>query len=147
VCGAPKYGRHRDLTFTGKFKMAAFDSEIPEPDVKDGIEYWNTQPASLDGVLGSCYSQRLSFIYLTANGRWIRFWGTVISNKFPKVIQLLTSRLQVPPQDRCPWISSVPSLTYPRTLHSPVCNSPSRASTSPSDASTRRWCRDRSRDC
>ncbi|RDB21120.1 Alpha N-terminal protein methyltransferase 1 [Hypsizygus marmoreus] len=25
---------------------------LPEPDVVDGIEYWNTQPASLDGVLG-----------------------------------------------------------------------------------------------
>ncbi|THH05298.1 hypothetical protein EW145_g4901 [Phellinidium pouzarii] len=25
---------------------------IPEPNVQDGIEYWNTQPASLDGVLG-----------------------------------------------------------------------------------------------
>ncbi|KIM87145.1 hypothetical protein PILCRDRAFT_4356 [Piloderma croceum F 1598] len=27
-------------------------SSIPDPVVKDGIEYWNTQPASLDGVLG-----------------------------------------------------------------------------------------------
>ena len=27
-------------------------SSIPDPDIKDGIEYWNTQPASLDGVLG-----------------------------------------------------------------------------------------------
>ncbi|GJE87164.1 AdoMet dependent proline di-methyltransferase-domain-containing protein [Phanerochaete sordida] len=25
---------------------------LPEPDVRDGIEYWNTQPASYDGVLG-----------------------------------------------------------------------------------------------
>jgi len=27
-------------------------AKIAEPDVKDGIDYWNTQPASLDGVLG-----------------------------------------------------------------------------------------------
>lgn len=27
-------------------------SKQPEPDIKEGIEYWNTQPASLDGVLG-----------------------------------------------------------------------------------------------
>ncbi|TFK42535.1 alpha-N-methyltransferase NTM1 [Crucibulum laeve] len=36
--------------------MASFDSErepaIPEPVIEDGIDYWNTQPASLDGVLG-----------------------------------------------------------------------------------------------
>ncbi|KAF8238965.1 methyltransferase domain-containing protein [Tricholoma matsutake] len=25
---------------------------VPDPDIEDGIEYWKTQPASLDGVLG-----------------------------------------------------------------------------------------------
>jgi hypothetical protein len=25
---------------------------IPDPDIEEGIEYWKTQPASLDGVLG-----------------------------------------------------------------------------------------------
>ncbi|KAH7926303.1 methyltransferase domain-containing protein [Leucogyrophana mollusca] len=30
----------------------ASSSDVPEPDLKDGIEYWSTQPASLDGVLG-----------------------------------------------------------------------------------------------
>jgi hypothetical protein len=25
---------------------------IPDPDIEEGIEYWNAQPASLDGVLG-----------------------------------------------------------------------------------------------
>lgn len=24
----------------------------PEPNLTDGIDYWNTQPASVDGVLG-----------------------------------------------------------------------------------------------
>ncbi|KAF9464750.1 alpha-N-methyltransferase NTM1 [Collybia nuda] len=28
------------------------DDSTPLPNVRDGIEYWNTQPASLDGVLG-----------------------------------------------------------------------------------------------
>lgn len=31
------------------------DSEstiVPDPVLQDGIEYWKTQPASLDGVLG-----------------------------------------------------------------------------------------------
>ncbi|KAJ7709843.1 AdoMet dependent proline di-methyltransferase-domain-containing protein [Mycena rosella] len=28
------------------------DSPPPSPDVEDGLEYWKTQPASLDGVLG-----------------------------------------------------------------------------------------------
>lgn len=32
-------------------KMSATEV-LPEPDVQDGIEYWNTQPASYDGVLG-----------------------------------------------------------------------------------------------
>ena len=27
----------------------------PQPDVEDGIEYWNTQPASYDGVLGELH--------------------------------------------------------------------------------------------
>jgi protein N-terminal methyltransferase len=31
---------------------SALMAEVPEPDVKDGIGYWNTQPATLDGVLG-----------------------------------------------------------------------------------------------
>ncbi|KDQ33519.1 hypothetical protein PLEOSDRAFT_1073749 [Pleurotus ostreatus PC15] len=31
----------------------------PEPDIKEGIEYWNTQPASLDGVLGGLGSGSL----------------------------------------------------------------------------------------
>ena len=26
---------------------------IPDPVVQDGIEYWNAQPASYDGVLGT----------------------------------------------------------------------------------------------
>lgn len=31
-----------------------------EPDVQDGIEYWNTQPASYDGVLGELSHPTLS---------------------------------------------------------------------------------------
>lgn len=27
-------------------------SIVNEPNIQDGIEYWKTQPASLDGVLG-----------------------------------------------------------------------------------------------
>lgn len=27
-----------------------------EPVVEDGIEYWESQPASLNGVLGACFS-------------------------------------------------------------------------------------------
>ncbi|KAG9226093.1 hypothetical protein CCMSSC00406_0005004 [Pleurotus cornucopiae] len=34
-------------------------SKQPEPDIKEGIEYWNTQPASLDGVLGGLGSGSL----------------------------------------------------------------------------------------
>jgi hypothetical protein len=30
-----------------------------EPDVKDGIDYWDTQPASLDGVLGLSFFSNL----------------------------------------------------------------------------------------
>ena len=36
-------------------------TSIPEPVVKDGIDYWNTQPASLDGVLGMKYFTWLTF--------------------------------------------------------------------------------------
>ena len=28
-----------------------------EPVVEDGVEYWESQPASLDGVLGECFLQ------------------------------------------------------------------------------------------
>ncbi|KZP19448.1 DUF858-domain-containing protein, partial [Athelia psychrophila] len=31
---------------------SATTDNIPEPVISDGIDYWNTQPASLDGVLG-----------------------------------------------------------------------------------------------
>ena len=32
-----------------------------DPDVQDGIEYWNTQPASYDGVLGESPSPLFPF--------------------------------------------------------------------------------------
>lgn len=32
--------------------FTAIMSAEPQPDVQEGIEYWTTQPASLDGVLG-----------------------------------------------------------------------------------------------
>ena len=34
-----------------------------EPVVDDGIEYWESQPASLDGVLGEYLSQDFPKIY------------------------------------------------------------------------------------
>lgn len=41
---------------------------MSDPNVKDGIEYWNTQPASLDGVLGGFGSgvRKLCFIFTNA---------------------------------------------------------------------------------
>jgi hypothetical protein len=34
-----------------------------EPVVEDGIEYWESQPASLNGVLGAFFSQDFSRIF------------------------------------------------------------------------------------
>jgi len=34
-----------------------------EPIVEDGIEYWESQPASLDGVLGTYLFQNFSQIF------------------------------------------------------------------------------------
>jgi len=36
---------------------------VAEPNVEEGIEYWNTQPASLDGVLGGFGSGVPDFSY------------------------------------------------------------------------------------
>jgi hypothetical protein len=52
------------------------------PDVEDGIEYWNTQPASLDGVLGKPTQKKnqiLDYITLAhSHNRWIWVWGNII---------------------------------------------------------------------
>jgi len=34
-----------------------------EPVVEDGIEYWESQPASLDGVLGMHLSQKFKGVF------------------------------------------------------------------------------------
>ncbi len=36
-------------------------NQYKKPDVNAGIEYWNTQPASLDGVLGQFFPRRINF--------------------------------------------------------------------------------------
>ena len=37
---------------------------MPQPDVRAGIEYWKSQPASLDGVLGG-YGSGVPVLYFT----------------------------------------------------------------------------------
>jgi len=34
------------------------DTNLPQPNYDDGINYWNTQTADLDGVLGWSHSSR-----------------------------------------------------------------------------------------
>lgn len=54
--------------------MASPDETIPEPDVQTGIDYWASQPASYDGVLGALTIPTTSVSRLcdTAH-RWL--WG------------------------------------------------------------------------
>jgi protein N-terminal methyltransferase len=42
---------------------------IPDPDIEEGIEYWKTQPASLDGVLGELKRDFKPRSKLTANSQ------------------------------------------------------------------------------
>jgi hypothetical protein len=49
-----KHGHVLEISFPSRtFAVAQMiDDTRPDPDVKLGLEYWATQPASYDGVLG-----------------------------------------------------------------------------------------------
>jgi hypothetical protein len=45
------------------------------PVIADGIEYWETQPATYDGVLGAAYRIAWLLSLLCVDSRWFWFWG------------------------------------------------------------------------
>lgn len=46
--------------------MADYDARRPV--VKDGLEYWETQPATLDGVLGTLYDKHRPSLMVAQGG-------------------------------------------------------------------------------
>lgn len=69
-------------------RSTAIMSQEQQPDVQDGIEYWNTQPASLDGVLGGYGS------------------GVLVFSVFQAAVMLI---VLVSSKDRRSWIAPFPA--------------------------------------
>ena len=92
---------------------------VAEPDIKEGIEYWKSQPANLDGVLGKFNATIHVLSSLLPTDRRIWFWGNnvVLSSCEPPLI--LVDHV-VTTADRFARLSFVPPSPIPRTIHGPI---------------------------
>jgi len=79
-------------------------ADIPKPDIQDGIQYWETQPASYDGVLGG-FGNGVSFFLSFFYGYLIPF-----DKSLPRIESLGSRQFLL---NLYPELSTVPSAFKP----------------------------------
>ena len=91
-----------------------------EPVVEDGIQYWESQPASLDGVLGVYFPPKFSpeyFRFLRGSRRIWDWCRSIFFGLQDRCYGSLRVPVKVSPTNRCLRISSTHSRVVPGALH------------------------------
>ena len=108
------------MDINSSLKMASSAGSRDVTVVQAGLEYWETQPASLDGVLGTSFFPPRSHSHSTVPRRRVRNRGAHLQHPLEHV---MTCDLHpVSTSRRCTRITPVPSRSHPRLAQRPLCD-------------------------